>query len=44
MPQGGDLALFYRLGGRGFEFSFRPGGGELPIKKVLEGMVRLGID
>ena len=38
MPWGGVLTRFYiGLGGRDFELSFRPGGGEFAHQKIAQG-------
>ena len=44
LPGGGVLARFYRSGAWGLELFFARGVGNLPIKKIARGMVRLGID
>ena len=39
MPLGWGFSSFYRPGGRGFEFSFCPGGGEFAHQKNCLGVL-----
>ena len=40
MPRGWGLARFIGPGGRGFELSFCPGGGEFAHQKIAPGFCR----